>query len=40
MMFSEQFFSILITLALILTGTGALTLVALWIHDMIKGKVW
>jgi hypothetical protein len=40
MMFSESFFTILITCALILTGVGAITMIALWIRDMIKGKVW
>jgi hypothetical protein len=40
MMFSRDFFSLLITLALVLTGAGALTLIGLWIRDVIKGKVW
>ena len=40
MMFSNGFFTVLVTCALILTGAGAVTLIALWIRDMIKGKVW
>ena len=40
MMFSQTFFSVLITLALVLTGAGALTLLILWIRDMKNGKVW
>ena len=40
MMFSKDFFSILITCALVLTGAGAVTLIGLWIRDMKNGKVW
>jgi hypothetical protein len=39
-LFPMDFFSILITGALILTGIGAITLIALFIHDFRKGKVW
>jgi hypothetical protein len=40
MKFSQDFFSILITCALVLTGAGAITLIVLWIRDVLKGKVW
>lgn len=40
MMFSKDFFSALIVSALILTGAGAVTLIVLWIRDLINRKVW
>lgn len=40
MLFSQTFFTVLITAALILTGAGALTLIALLIKDFKQGKVW
>ena len=40
MMFSRDFFTFLVAAALVLTGAGAVTLNALWIREMIKGKVW
>jgi hypothetical protein len=38
--FSLSFYSVLVTAALVLTGVGAVTLVGLIIHDLIKRKVW
>lgn len=40
MKFSTDFFAILIICSLVFTGVGAVTLIVLWIRDMIKGKVW
>lgn len=40
MMFSQGFFSMLIICALVFTGIGALTLIVLWIRDLISKKVW
>ncbi len=40
MLFSQTFFTALITAALILTAAGALTLIVLLINDFKKGKVW
>lgn len=40
MLFGQTFFTIMIVLALALTGVGALTLIVLLIRDFMKDEVW
>lgn len=39
-MFSETFFSVLITMGLVWTALGAVTLIALLIRDWIRNELW